>query len=69
MISKFYEISKLKEKVNLYLFYGENEGQKLDTIKSNFTSYTKENTYKYSEKDLINDSHLFFDKIYSKSFF
>ncbi len=69
MISKFYEISKLKEKVNLYLFYGENEGQKLDTIKSNFTSYTKENTYKYSEKDLINDNHLFFDKIYSKSFF
>ena len=69
MISKFYEISKLKEKVNLYLFYGENEGQKLDTIKSNFTSFTKENTYKYSEKDLINDNQLFFDKIYSKSFF
>ena len=69
MISKFYEISKLKEKVNLYLFYGENEGHKLDTIKSNFTSFTKENTYKYNEKDLINDNQLFFDKIYSKSFF
>ena len=69
MISKFYEISKYKEKINFYLFYGENEGQKLDTIKSNFGNFTKENTYKYVEKDLIQDSQLFFDKIYSKSFF
>ena len=69
MISKFYEINKFKEKVNFYLFYGENEGQKLDTIKSVFSNFTKENTYKYSEKDLIQDNRLFFDKIYSKSFF
>ena len=69
MISKFYEINKFKEKVNFYLFYGENEGQKLDTIKSIFSNFTKENTYKYSEKDLIQDNQLFFDKIYSKSFF
>ena len=69
MISKFYEINKFKEKVNFYLFYGENEGQKLDTIKSIFANFTKENTYKYSEKDLIRDNQLFFDKIYSKSFF
>ena len=69
MISKFYEINKFKEKVNFYLFYGENEGQKLDTIKSVFSNFTKENTYKYSEKDLIQDNRLFFDIIYSKSFF
>ena len=69
MISKFYEINKFKEKVNFYLFYGENEGQKLDTIKSVFSNFTKENTYKYSEKDLVQDNQLFFDKIYSKSFF
>ena len=69
MISKFYEINKFKEKVNFYLFYGENEGQKLDTIKSNFGNFTKENTFRYSEKDLIENNQLFFDKIYSKSFF
>ena len=69
MISKFYEINKFKEKVNFYLFYGENEGQKLDAIKSVFSNFTKKNTYKYSEKDLIQDNQLFFDKIYSKSFF
>ena len=69
MISKFYEINKHKEKVNYYLFYGENEGQKLDTISSNFGNFTKENTYKYDEKDIIQNNSLFFDKIYSKSFF
>ena len=69
MISKFYEINKYKGKVNYYLFYGENEGQKLDTISSNFENFTQENTYKYDEKDIIQNNSLFFDKIYSKSFF
>ena len=32
MISKFYEIVRYKDKINYYLFYGENDGQKLDTI-------------------------------------
>ena len=52
MISKFYELAKFKNKINHYLFYGENDGQKLDTIESNFKNFTKENTYKYPEKDL-----------------
>jgi len=69
MISKFYEISRFKEKVNFYLFYGVNEGQKLDTIKSSFGNFTKENTYKYNERDIIQNNQLFFEKIYSKSFF
>ncbi len=69
MISKFFEINKYKKKVNFFLFYGENEGQKEDIIKSNFNSYTKENTFKYYEKDIIQNKHPFFDQIYSKSFF
>ena len=69
MISKFYEIIKYKDKVDFFLFYGENEGQKLDVLESDFGNFTKENTYKYSEKDIIQDNQLFFDKIYSKSFF
>ncbi len=69
MISKFYEIDKHKDKINFYLFYGENEGLKLDTIKTNFNNFTKENTYKYSEKDIIQNKQSFFEKIYSKSFF
>ena len=56
MISKFYELAKFKNKINYYLFYGENDGQKLDTIENNFNNFTKENTYKYSEKDILADT-------------
>ena len=38
MISKFYELIKFKNKINCYLFYGENDGQKLDTIENNFNN-------------------------------
>ena len=69
MISKFYEINKYIKKVNFYLFYGENEGQKQDIIQANFNNYTKENTFKYSEKDILQNNQLFFDNIHSKSFF
>lgn len=69
MICKFYEVGKYKEKVNFYLFYGENEGQKSDTIESNFNNFTKESTFKYYEKDIIQNKQLFFENIFSKSFF
>ena len=69
MISKFYELAKYKNKINYYLFYGENDGQKLDTIESNFKNFTKENTYKYSEKDIFADTRIFLENLYSKSFF
>ena len=35
MISKYYEIEKFKNKINYFLFYGENEGQKQDVIQNN----------------------------------
>ena len=41
MISKFYEIAKYKDKIGYYLFYGENDGQKLDIIETNF-NYTSQ---------------------------
>ena len=69
MISKYYEIEKFKNKTNYFLFYGENEGQKQDVIQDNFTQFTKENTYKYSEKDIIENKQIFLENIYSKSFF
>ena len=69
MICKFYEVGKYKEKINFYLFYGENEGQKIDVIKSNFNEFTKENTFKYNEKEIIENKQLLFENIYSKSFF
>ncbi len=69
MISKYYEIEKFKNKINFFLFYGENEGQKQDVIQTSFRQFTKENTYKYSEKDVIENKQLFFENVYSKSFF
>ena len=69
MICKFFEIVKYKDNINFYLFYGENEGQKLETIRSNFSNFNKENTYKYNEKDIINNNQIFFERIYSNSFF
>ena len=69
MISKYYEINKFKYKISFFLFYGENEGQKIDVIQSNFKEFTKENTFKYSEKDVIENKQLLFESIYSKSFF
>ena len=69
MICKFFEIVKYKDNINFYLFYGENEGQKLETIRNNFINFNKENTYKYNEKDIINNNQIFFERIYSSSFF
>ena len=69
MICKYYEIKKLKNKINYYLFYGENEGHKDDVITYNFNNFSKENTYKYNEKEVIENKQDFFENIYSKSFF
>ena len=69
MISKYYEIEKLKNKTNYFLFYGENEGQKQDVIQANFSQFTKENIYKNTEKDIIENKQIFLENIYSKSFF
>ena len=69
MISKYYEIEKFKNKTNYFLFYGENEGQKQDVIQDNFAQFTKENLYKYTEKDIIENKQIFLENIYSKSFF
>ena len=69
MICKFYEVGKYKGKINFYLFFGENEGQKIDVIQSNFNEFTKENTFKYNEKEIIENKQLLFENIYSKSFF
>jgi DNA polymerase III subunit delta len=69
MISKHYEIEKFKEKINFYLFYGENEGLIKDTIDLNFKKYLNNNLYKYSETELLNNKNNLFDDIFSKSFF
>ena len=69
MISKYFEVNKFKDKYDFLLFYGENEGLKNEIITYCFNNFSKENTYKYFEKDVIANEQLFFENILSKSFF
>ena len=69
MISKHFEIGKFREKTNFFLFYGENEGLKLEIIKTHFKNFNKENTYRYTEKEIITNKEIVFEGLYSKSFF
>ncbi len=69
MISKHFEIGKFKEETNFFLFYGENEGLKLETIETHFKNFNKKNTHRYTEKEIIANKEIFFESIYSKSFF
>ena len=69
MICKYFEIGKFKEKKNFFLFYGENEGLKSEAIETHFKNFNKKNTYRYTEKEIIANKEIFFESIYSKSFF
>jgi len=69
MIIKSYETNKINlKKNNIYLLYGENEGLKNKVINDTFKEFIK-NTYKYDEKEILNNKENFFNKIFSKSFF
>ena len=69
MIIKSYELNKINlKKNNIYLLYGENEGLKNKLINDVFKEFLK-NTYKYDEKEILDNKENFFNSILSKSFF
>ena len=70
MIIKSFELSKIKaNNHNFYLFYGNNEGLKEETIKNLFEKSYHDKIYRYEEKDIIDNKNQFFNSILSKSFF
>ena len=70
MIIKSFELKKIDQKnINYYLFYGENEGYKTDSINQVFKTKLIENIYRYEEKEILNNPEIFFNSISSKSFF
>ena len=70
MIIKTFELNKLNiNHYNFYLFYGENEGFKNETIKNNFEPLYKNQTYKYDEKEILENKDSFINSILSKSLF
>ena len=70
MIIKSFEINKLKpNNYNFYLFYGNNEGLKEETIKNLFEKNYLNKTYRYEEKEILDNISIFFSNVLTKSFF
>ena len=70
MILKSFELNKLKlENYNFYLFYGDNEGLKEDTIKNFFVKKYQNKIHKYEEKEILDNIDDFYNSVLTKSFF
>ena len=70
MILKSFELSKIKLNNNkFYLFYGDNEGLKEETIKNLFEKSYLDKVYRYEEKEILDNINNFFNSILTKSFF
>ena len=68
MIIKSYELNKINFDQNkLILFYGKNEGLKNDSI--NNLLKNKENISKYEEKEILENTNIFLENVFSKSLF
>ena len=70
MIIKSFEIKKnLKKDVNIYLFYGPNNGLIEDLINEDLKPIFSKNLYNYEEIEILSDIDNFKEKIFNKSFF
>ncbi len=70
MIVKSFEFQKiLQQKLNNYLFYGDNNGFKNEIIQENFKLKFKKNIFYYEESEILKDKENFFEKILTQSFF
>jgi DNA polymerase-3 subunit delta len=70
MILKSFELNKIKlNNHKFYLFYGDNEGLKEETIKNLFEKNYKDKIHRYEEKEILDNINNFFNIILTKSFF
>tara|TARA_B100000787_G_scaffold169455_1_gene160684 strand:+ start:4839 stop:5822 length:984 start_codon:yes stop_codon:yes gene_type:complete len=70
MILKSFELIKLnKTNHNFYLFYGNNEGLKEETIKNLFEENYLDKIQRYEEKEILDNKNDFFNSLLTKSFF
>jgi DNA polymerase-3 subunit delta len=70
MIIKSFELKKIKLKnYKLFLFYGNNEGLKEETIRDLFEKSYQDKIHRYEEKEILDDINSFFNSILTKSFF
>ena len=68
MIIKSYEISKIINNYNFYLFYGKNQGLKEDHIKE-IIKKNQGKVFNYDEKQIQEEKQIFFENILSGSLF
>ena len=68
MIVKSYEIDKIINNFNIYLFYGKNQGLKEETI-NKIIKNNKSKAFSYDEKQILNEKEIFFENILSGSLF
>ena len=68
MIIKSFEV-KNNIKNSIYLFHGQNNGQKEDLIEELIKPNYKESTYTYYEKEVLNNLDNFYNLIFTNSFF
>ena len=53
---KFFELNKIKlNNYKFYLFYGNNEGLKEETIKNSFEINHQDKIYRYEEKEILDN--------------
>ena len=69
MIVKSYELDKIKNNLNFFLFYGKNEGLKNQHIKQLLGENNNSNVIKYDEKEILENEDIFFESILSNSLF
>ena len=69
MILKPYEIKDYLNKNKVFLFHGENFGQKEEIIEELFKKNFKDCNYLYSETEILNNLEILYNLINSKSFF
>ena len=70
MIIKSFELRKIKlNNHKFYLFYGDNEGSKEETIKNLFEKNYLDKTHRYEEREILDNIDNFFNSILTKSFF
>jgi len=70
MILKSFELGKSKlEDCNFYLFYGDNEGLKEETIINFFEKKYQGRVYRYEEKEILDNLSDFYNSVLTKSFF
>ena len=69
MILKSFELNKIKlNNYKFYLFYGDNEGLKEETIKNLFEKNYLDKIHRYEEKEILDNINNFFNSVLTKSF-